>query len=466
MNAPTTLRVPPNSIDAEQAVLGGIMLAPEAYWRVADLIGEDDFYRQDHRLIFRAIADLAKREQPTDAVTLGEWFESQRQAQHIGGMAYLLELANTTPSAANIRAHAGIVAQKALERRLIDAGTKIATLGYAGGQDALQDAHKALQAVSVPDASAVRSAKSVLADVVADLQRKCDSESAITGLSTGFEKLDEMTSGFQPGDLLVLAARPAMGKSTLAQNIAERVALRGLRVLFFTQEMEPAQVLSRSIASIGGVPFGALRSPKLLEDQHWSRITDASAKLAKSPLLLDGTCGITLEQIGARARQCHGSAPLSLIVIDYLQYSQLPKGDTLAERVQEMTRGLKQLGKSLGVPVLLLSQLNRGVESRADKRPGMSDLRDSGAIEQDADAVMFMYRDGYYHRDSPHKGFAELILAKQRNGVTGMVPLRERLDEMRFEDCDELPEIPHERPAQNARGFGRFPDRKAAASGE
>lgn len=466
MNAPHADRLPPHSIDAEQAVLGGLMLDGSAYWRVADLLTDEDFYRKDHRLIYRAMKELAHQQQPLDAVTLGEWFESQKLAREIGGPAYLIELANTTPSAANVRAHAEIVASKAQARRLIDAGMRIAQLGYEASADALAEAHAALQRVSVIDTSAVKSSKEVLRTVVEDLQRKFSAESAITGLDTGFDGINDFTGGFQPGDLIIVAGRPSMGKSTLAQNCAERVALRGQRVLFFTQEMSAASVLTRSVAAIGGIPFGALRSPKLMDEAHWSRVMDAAERIAKAPLLLDETCGITVEQIEARARQCHSAAPLAAIFIDYLQYMRMPKADTQALAVQDVTRALKSLAKTLNVPVVLLSQLNRGVENRADKRPSMSDLRDSGAIEQDADLIVFMYRDEYYHADSPHKGYAEAIVAKQRNGRTGMIPLIARLDQMRFEDCDGLPEAVHERPTSSPARFGRQRDHRAAAAGE
>lgn len=442
------------SHNAEASVIGGCMLDPQAYWRIADTVTAEDFSHDGYRELFRVVADSAKAQTPVDVVTVGD------RVPRLASLA--MSAANTTPGSANIRTYAAMVAAHATHRRVVAAGQRIARLSP---QDAFGEAQRILAEASRPELSAIRPAREVLADLVADLQRKCDADSPITGLSTGFNGLDDMTSGFQPGDLVILAGRPGMGKSTLAQNIGERVALRGKRVLFFSQEMSAANVLARSVAAIGGVPFGALRSPKTMDEAHWGRVFAAAEKLKAAPLLFDESCGITVEQLCARARQCHGASPLSLIVIDYLQYMRLPKADSTANAVQEVTRELKSLGKALGVPVLLLSQLNRGVEGRADKRPTLSDLRDSGAIEQDADIILFAYRDGYYSAESPHRGFAELIVAKQRNGRTGMIPLRERLDQMRFEDCDGLPHVEVARPA---RGFGRTRwagDRRQASAG-
>lgn len=450
--------------NAEQSVLGGCMLADDAYWRIADLITETDLSNAKHRLIFRAISELAKAGQPCDAVTMGEWFDRQGLADLAGGFGYILHLANSTPSAANIRAYAEIVAKHSQHRRVLDAGAKIAKVTV---DDSYGQAHRILGAVARSELATIRPARDVMADFVQDLQTKCDAESDLTGLSTGFPHMDEMIAGLQPGDLIIVAGRPSMGKTTFAQNVAENVALTSKRVLFFTMEMTAPGVLARSVASIGGVSFKAIRSPKSLEPEQWNRVFEAAKKLKESGLLYDESCGLTVEQICARARQCHGAAPLSLIVIDYLQFIKAPRGDTMALSIQEITRELKSLAKALNIPIILISQLNRDVEKRADRRPIMADLRESGAIEQDADLIIFLYRDGYYNADSPHKGFAEAIIAKQRQGEVGKVIFRERLDQMRFEECDGLPEIIEApRPSRGLRSFNGAASRgKDAASG-
>lgn len=453
---------------AEASVIGACMLVKSAYWQVADLLSAEDFSDQRHRALWVAIGERVKEGADVDAVTIMD------AVPKLG--AYALQIANGTPGASNIRGYAELVVKHATHRRVQGAGRQIAALGPA---DALGEAQRLLADVARPELAAIRPARDVLVEFVADLQAKCDSEATITGLPSGFAGLDEMTSGLQPGDLIIVAGRPSMGKSTFAQNVAERVALPRddgndnppptRRVLFFTQEMSAASVLARSVSSIGHVPFGAIRSPKGIEDHHWPKINGAASQLKKSGLLFDESCGITAEQVSARARQCHSAAPLSLIVIDYLQYMRMPRADSAALAIQDITRELKALAKALGVPVMLLSQLNRKLEERHDKRPMMADLRESGAIEQDADIVLFLYRDGVYNKTSPHKDYAELIVAKQRNGCTGMVPMVSRLDQMRFEDCpDGLPEIVVETAERSDRGFNssRFPrDRKAAAAG-
>lgn len=461
------------SHDAEQAVLGGCMLEPAAYWRVADVLTAEDFSDGRHARLWRVIGDLVRDGSAADPVTMCE-LDS-------GLGDYPLKMANATPSTANIRAYAEIVAKHAQHRRVVAAGGQIARVGP---DDSLGEAQRLLAAAAKPELTAIKAAREVLNEFVADLQRKCDAESELTGLATGFPGLDQMTSGLQPSDLIIIAGRPSMGKTTLAQNIAEYVAVGSddendprpaRRVLFFTQEMRAAAVLARSIASLGHVPFNAIRSPKSLQDEHWPRIQNASARLKASGLLFDESCGITAEQLCARARQCHNAAPLSLIVIDYLQYMRLPQAASASLAVQEVTRELKALAKALNVPVLLLSQLNRSLEARADKRPVMADLRESGAIEQDADVIAFIYRDEVYHAGGKSKGFAELLIRKQRNGEIGTVPLIARLDQMRFEDCpDGLPYDPNEPAGKSSDGgrpnhFADVPgvkaDRKSSAAG-
>lgn len=443
---------------AEQSVLGACMLAPDAYWRIADILGHTDFASAKHRAMFQAIADLAKLGEICDAVTMGEWFESHGLSELVP-MKYALNIANTTPGATNIRAYAEIVAKHSQHRRVLDAGAKIAKVAV---EDSLGEAHRILGAVARSELATIRPARDVMAEFVQDLQTKCDATSEITGLTTGFGHLDGMLAGLQPADLIIVAGRPSMGKTTFALNVAENVAVgTDKRVLVFTLEMSAPGVLARSVSSIGRVAFKDVRSPKRLEGDQWTRVLEAARQLKESGLLFDESCGITVEQICARARQCHGAAPLSLIVIDYLQFIKAPQAGTMSLAIQEITRELKSLAKALQIPIILISQLNRDLEKRADRRPIMADLRESGAIEQDADVILFLYRDGYYNADSPHKGFAELIVAKQRQGETGMLALLERLDQMRFEACDGLPEIRQIETTRPHRGL-RGPSRQAA----
>lgn len=446
--------------DSEASVVGGCMLDPQAYWQIADKLAVEDFADPAFRALYQLVSRRVRENEAVDYITIGEI--SPKLAR------VAVEAANATPGTANIRAHADLIVKHATHRRVLAAGQKIVKLG---AQDAFSEATRLVSDASRTDLSSLRSAKDVLSEFVVDLQTKCDQASKITGLATGFSDLDEATSGLQPGDLIVVAGRPSMGKSTLAQNFAENVSLRpGKSVLLFSQEMTAANWMARSVSSVGGVPFGAVRSPRTLDEAHWVRVGDAVKRLKESGLIFDEACGITAEQICARARQCHASAEneLVLIVIDYLQYMQFGKHETQAMAVQEVTRSLKGLAKALRVPVVLLSQLNRKLEERADKRPIMADLRESGAIEQDADVIMFLYRDEVYNKQSYAKGYTELILAKQRNGVQCTVPLLSRLDQMRFENCpDGLPQKPEREdgPRRNAGIAGFARDRKAQAAG-
>ncbi|MGO1000255.1 replicative DNA helicase [Lysobacter sp. CA196] len=427
------LRVPPQSIEAEQAVLGGLMLAPDAYDRVADQIVEEDFYRRDHQLIYRAIRDLAERSRPFDAVTLGEWFDSQGLSEQVAGGAYLIELASTTPSAANITAYAEIVRDKAVMRKLIEVGTEIVNDGFQpDGRDSGEILAKAEQQVfAIAEAGArgrtdftpVTKALSEAFDV---LQTRYASGGAVTGLATGYTEFDEMTAGLQPTDLLILAARPAMGKTTLALNMAEYAAFRSKKaVAIFSMEMSASQLALRLISSVGRVNAQRLRSGQL-EDEDWSRVTSAIRQLREAKIFIDDTPGLSPEVLRAKSRRLKREHDLGLIVIDYLQLMSVPgNNENRATEISEISRSLKHLAKELNLPVIALSQLNRSLEQRADKRPVMADLRESGAIEQDADVIIFIYRDDYYNKEtSPDKGLAEVIIGKQRSGPTGSLKLK------------------------------------------
>lgn len=425
--------VPPQSIEAEQAVIGGIMLVPESYDKVADILSESDFYRRDHQLIFRAIKELAEKNKPYDAVTMGEWFESMGLSEQVAGGAYLIELASTTPSAANIVAYANIVRDKAILRQMIDVGTNIVNTGFTpDGRDThelLDEAERNLLAIgesgreSRKEVATLISAATEAFDL---LQKRYEAGGDITGMPTGYEEFDQMTAGLQPEDLIILAARPSMGKTTLALNIAEYVARKTKKaILVFSMEMSKAQLAMRLISSIGRIDASRLRNGKL-EDEDWSKTTQAIRVIREMQVLIDDTPAMSPESVRAKARRVAREHDLGMIVIDYLQLMQVPGNDeNRATEVSEISRNLKALARELRVPVIALSQLNRSLETRSDKRPVMADLRESGAIEQDADVIVFIYRDEYYNKEnSTDKGLAEIIIGKQRNGPTGSFKLR------------------------------------------
>ncbi|TDR40003.1 primary replicative DNA helicase [Tahibacter aquaticus] len=425
------LRVPPHSVDAEQAVLGGLMLSPEAWDKVADRLSEDDFYRKDHRVIFRAVAELSNKSMPCDAVTLGEWFEAQGLADLVGGTAYIVQLANTTPSAANIIAYCDIVREKSVLRQLIDAGTEIASDGFApdgrSTQEILETAEQRVFRIAeagsrgrqgfVPMRTAVK-------DAFAILHHRFENRGTVTGMPTGFTDLDEMTAGLQPSDLIIVAARPAMGKTAFSLNMAEYAAMKTKRaVAVFSMEMSASQLAFRLISSVGRINQQHLRNGDIQEEE-WPRVTAAITLLSEAKIFIDDTPALSPSELRARCRRLKREHDLGLIVIDYLQLMQVPGNkENRATEISEISRNLKALAKELNVPVIALSQLNRSLEQRQDKRPVMADLRESGAIEQDADVIMFIYRDDYYNQDSPDKGLAEIIIGKQRSGPTGSVKL-------------------------------------------
>jgi replicative DNA helicase len=426
------LRVPPQSVEAEQAVIGGLMLSPESLDRVGDFLGEDDFYRRDHRLIYRAIRELSEKSRPFDAVTLGEWFEANNLSEQIGGTGYLIELASTTPSAANIRAYAEIVREKAVLRQLIEVGTEIVNDGFRpeGRESSEVLAQAEMKVFKIAEQGRRGRAdfvplREAMKEAFQLLQERYENQGSVTGLPTGFHDLDEMTAGLQPSDLIILAARPAMGKTTLALNLAEYAALKTKKaVAVYSMEMSASQLAFRLISSIGRVNATRLRTGQL-EDEDWSRVNMAIKMLSEVKIFIDDTPALSPDVLRSKARRIKREHDLGLIVIDYLQLMAVPgTGENRATEISEISRSLKALAKELNVPVIALSQLNRGLESRTDKRPVMADLRESGAIEQDADIIMFIYRDEYYHKDSQDKGLAEVIIGKQRNGPTGTVKLK------------------------------------------
>ncbi len=428
LDQPTqALKVPPHSIEAEQAVLGGLMLDNGAWDQVADRINEDDFYRRDHRLIFRAVAGLSENNQPFDAVTVSEWLERNQELAAAGGLSYLGTLVKETPSAANIQAYADIVRERSVVRQLIHTTTDIANTAYQPeGRTASELLDLAEQKVfEIADSGArgrtgAVSIKSLLTKVVDRIDQLYQQDEPVTGVPTGFADFDERTSGLQKSDLVIVAGRPSMGKTTFAMNLAENAAIKHkLPVLVFSMEMPGEQLAMRMMASLGRIDQSRLRRGQL-DDDDWARLTSAMGLLAEAPLFIDDTPALTPTELRARARRIAREHGLGMIVIDYLQLMQsVRSGENRATEISEISRGLKALAKELDVPVIALSQLNRSLEQRPNKRPVMSDLRESGAIEQDADVIVFIYRDEVYNEDSPDKGKAEIIIGKQRNGPIG-----------------------------------------------
>ncbi|MEO5623669.1 MAG: replicative DNA helicase [Dokdonella sp.] len=425
------LRVPPHSIEAEQAVLGGLMLAPESWDRIADRLVEDDFYRRDHRLIFRAIGDLSNKGMPYDAVTLGDWFQAQNLAELVGGASYIIELANSTPSAANITAYADIVREKSVLRQLIDAGTEIAGDAFVpegrSSQELLETAEQKVFHIAEAGARGRKgfvTMRSAVKDAFQILHQRYENRGSVTGLPTGFTDLDEMTAGLQPSDLIIIAARPSMGKTALAVNMAEYAALKTKKaVAIFSMEMSASQLAFRLISSLGRINQQHLRTGDLAEEE-WPRVTNAITLLSEAKIFIDDTPALSPGELRARARRLKREHDLGMIVIDYLQLMQVPGNkENRATEISEISRSLKALAKELNIPVVALSQLNRSLEQRTDKRPVMSDLRESGAIEQDADLILFIYREEVYDKESAKKGTAEIIIGKQRNGPIGAVTL-------------------------------------------
>ena len=438
-----SLKVPPHSIQAEQSVLGGLMLDNQTWDTVADRLNADDFYRRDHRLIFSAIAELAEHQDPFDVITLSELLDTQGELQNVGGLAYLGTLVKDTPSAANILAYANIVRDRSVLRQLIHVGTEISDSAFSteGRETAelLENAERNVFKIAEQrqrGQGGFSSIKNLLAKAVDKIELLYEQDGDITGASTGFTDLDEKTSGLQPADLIIVAGRPSMGKTTIAMNMAENVALKsGMPVAVFSMEMPGEALAMRMMSSLGRIDQHKVRTGKL-DDDDWPRLTSAINLLAETKLFIDDTPALTPTEVRSRARRLtreHGQ--LGLIVLDYLQLMQSPSsGDNRVQQISDISRGLKALAKELNVPVIALSQLNRNLEQRPNKRPVMSDLRDSGAIEQDADLILFVYRDEVYNEDSPDKGIAEVIIGKQRNGPLGTVRLTFLGQYTRFEN--------------------------------
>ena len=428
------LRIPPHSIEAESSVLGGLLLDNNAWDRMGDLLVDSDFYRYEHKLIYASVGALINATKPADVITVYEHLQNLGKADEIGGLVYLNSLEQYVQSASNIRRYAEIVRERSILRKLVSASDEIATNAFNTQGKAvdkiLDEAEQKIFNIGEEGSrmkQGFQGMDSLVVELLDRVTEMADNPNDITGVPTGFVDLDRMTSGFQAGDMIVLAARPSMGKTALAINIAEHVALNeGLPVAVFSMEMGASQLAVRIVGSIGRIDQTHLRTGKLT-DEEWPRLTEAIEKLRNISLHIDDTPGLTTSELRANARRlARTCGQLGLIVVDYLQLMSVSTSmsdENRATAVGEISRGLKMLAKELKCPVIALSQLSRGVESRTDKRPMMSDLRESGAIEQDADVIMFIYRDDYYNKDSKEPGVAEVIISKQRNGPTGTIKL-------------------------------------------
>ena len=423
-------RLPPQNLDAEQSILGGILLDNQALHSVLEILEDRDFYSESHRKIFAAIVDLSERNEPSDLITLSNILKDKKHLEPVGGMAYLASLVDNVPSAANIAYYAKIVKEKAILRRLIGTATEILSKSYNTGADIDEVLDEAEHAIFEISENKIRPAffpiKNVIKDTFRTIEKLYERKELITGVPTGFDKIDDLTSGLQKSDLIIIAGRPSMGKTAFALNIAQHAATEaGIPVAVFSLEMSKEQLALRMLSSTAKVDSQRLRKG-FLGETDWPKLTMAAGKLSEALIFIDDTPAITALEMKAKARRLKAESGLGLIILDYLQ---LMRGgtykDSREQEISEISRSLKALAKELSVPVIALSQLNRKVEDRTNRRPHMADLRESGAIEQDADVIAFIYRDEVYNKseDNPEKGLAEIIIGKQRNGPTGMAKL-------------------------------------------
>lgn len=431
----------PHSLEAEQAVLGGLMLAGDkAFDNIASIIKEEDFYRAEHQLIFGTLSRLAEDREPFDPITVCDDLSSRKQLNKAGGASYVSELAANTPSAANIQAYARIVREQATLRQLIGAATEIITRSYnPEGDEAhslLNEAEQRFIDISEgrPRDEGFQDTEALLKGAIDRIEELYESGGKLTGVSSGFNDLDDKTSGWQKADLIVVAARPSMGKTAFALNMAEHALLHDERpVVIFSLEMPAQSLVMRLLASVGRIPLKHIRDGKLSRDE-WDRLSKAAGRIKGRKLFIDDTPGLTPIEVRARTRKLvreHGVP--AMIMLDYLQLMRIAgPSEGRTQEISEISRSLKQVAREFDTPVIALSQLNRGVEQRPNKRPMNSDLRESGAIEQDADVILFIYRDEYYHEDSPDQGVAEIIIGKQRNGEIGTCKLQFQGEFTRF----------------------------------
>lgn len=421
------IKMQPHSIEAEQSVLGGLLLSADGWDAVAETVTADDFYRPDHRLIFRQVARLAEATQPIDVITVADRLTANGELDAAGGLSYLAELASNTPSASNIRAYAEVVNERASLRKLIEAAQTIADSGFSpegrSSNELIDEAERLIMQISEqgPKAGGPREVNPLLQSALARIEELFHSGGDITGLDTGFIELNRKTSGLQPSDLVIVAGRPSMGKTSFAMNLVENAVLGQAKpVLVFSMEMPAEQLIIRMLSSVGRIDQTRIRTGKL-EQEDWPKLSAAVSKLKDMPLFIDDTPALTPTEVRSRARRIareHGQ--IGMIMVDYIQLMQVAgSSEGRTAEISEISRSLKAIAKEFNCPMVALSQLNRALEQRPNKRPVNSDLRESGAIEQDADVIMFIYRDEVYNEDSPDKGTAEIILGKQRNGPIG-----------------------------------------------
>lgn len=445
------LKVPPHSIEAEEAVLGGVFLDKEAWDKVIERVREEDFYRKDHRIIFQAFNALSEEGEPYDIVTVAEWLENHQLLDEAGGMRKLAGLAENTPSASNISSYADIVRKRSILRQLISATSDINDTVFnpqgRSSEQILEYAEQTVFEIAEKENKGRKSyleIKEYLKGALEKIDELFHSGNPITGIATGYDDLDMKTAGFQRSDLIIVAGRPSMGKTALAINIAEHAAIKGGHsVAVFSMEMPGEQLAMRMMSSLGRIDQNKIRTGKL-NDEDWPRLTSAVNILQSAKMFIDDTPALTPTELRARCRRISREHGLDLVVVDYLQLMQVAgTNENRATEISEISRSLKAMAKELKVPVIALSQLNRSLESRTDRRPVMSDLRESGAIEQDADVILFIYRDEVYDEDSVDKGIAEIIIGKQRNGPIGKVKLAFRGQYTRFENLADDYVHPH-----------------------
>ncbi len=434
-------RVPPQNIEAEQAVLGAMLLDRNAVVVAMEKLQDDDFYREAHRVIFEAMEKLHRDNKEVDIITVTEELTRMGRLDDVGGISYVTSLPNMVATAANIEFHADIIAEKGMLRRLINVSTQVAAMGYDADRDAAEivgDAERMIMGISQASRKGdFASVGSVVETALDQITAQFERDSSLTGLSTGFRYIDELTSGLQNSDLIIIAARPSMGKTAFTLNLAQNIGVRQKKtVAFFSLEMSKEQLTQRLLCQLSHLDSQKLRTGQLNGDEDWDRLTRACSALYESPIYIDDTPGITLSEMRSKARRLKAEKGLSLVIVDYLQLMQGRGKENRQQEISEISRGLKGLARELNVPIIALSQLSRGVESRTDKRPMLSDLRESGSLEQDADIVAFLYREGYYDPESERKDITEVIIAKHRNGPTGKVELFFKADFTLFLDIE------------------------------
>ncbi|MBQ1621053.1 MAG: replicative DNA helicase [Selenomonadaceae bacterium] len=441
---PLPERVPPQNIEAEQSVLGAMLIKKEAITQAQELLRPDDFYREAHRIVFETMLELAGDNEAVDLVTLTEALRKKEMLEKVGGISFITALANYVPTAANIVYHAQIVKEKSELRHLIDAATEIASAAYEATDDVkdiMDDAEKKILAVAANQTGgAFEPIRNIVIDTVGRVETLYENQGGLTGISTGFRDLDRDTSGLQKSDLILVAARPSMGKTAFTLNIATYAAMHGHTVAFFSLEMSKEQLVQRMLCSEGGIDSQRLRTGQL-EDADWDRLINTADRVSKASIYIDDTAGINVMDLRSKARRLKAEHGLDLIVIDYLQLMQgraRSSSDNRQQEISEISRSLKALARELDVPVVALSQLSRSVESRTVKKPMLSDLRESGSLEQDADIVMFLYREDYYDQETERKNITEVIIAKHRNGPIGTIELFFQKEFTKFRDLSHM----------------------------